>query len=146
MAARLRRPADDAFCAAAVQEVERLHAFFVGWLGGTIERKSAAFAACAGALAAGFVHIDPDGAVADREALLERLEEAHGRLGEDFRISIRNPRARALDNDLCLVVYEEWQARPEGEKGRVSTALMRRDTEAPAGLAWLHVHETWLPG
>ena len=145
MAVRLRSPADDAFCAAAIEEIERLHDFFVGWLSGTIERKGAAFAACAEALAEGFVHIDPDGAVADREGLRERLEEAHGRLGEGFRISIRNAQARALVNDLCLVVYEEWQARPEGHKGRVSTALMRRDTEAPAGLAWLHVHETWLP-
>ena len=29
--------------------------------------------------------------------------------------------------------------------GRVSTAVFRERADTPNGLAWLHVHETWLP-
>jgi hypothetical protein len=53
------------------------------------------------------------------------------------------------DGDRCLCTYEEWQTDRHGdgvETGRLSTVLFREAPDAPGGVAWLHVHETWLPG
>ncbi len=33
-----------------------------------------------------------------------------------------------------------------GATGRISTALFGRDSAAPTGVAWLHLHETWIDG
>jgi hypothetical protein len=51
------------------------------------------------------------------------------------------------DGDRCLVADEEWQSDGTGEgTGRLSTALFAPAPAAPDGVAWLHVHGTWLPG
>jgi hypothetical protein len=43
-----------------------------------------------------------------------------------------------------VVTYEEWQ-RSNPNNGRISTVLLQTDRVAPGGLAWLHLHEGWLP-
>jgi hypothetical protein len=47
--------------------------------------------------------------------------------------------------DILLVTYEEWQQSGDQTTARLSTALFRDKPDAPNGLEWLHVHETWLP-
>lgn len=142
-------PGDDAdLSRAAIAEVEALHAFFVAWLGGTVERGEAEFAP-ARAFADDLTFIGPDGGMAGREGLVARLEAAHGVFADaepPFSIRIANAQARPLGNGLCLVVYEEWQEIGGKTNGRVSGAVMRRGAHAPNGMEWLHVQETWLPG
>ena len=48
-----------------------------------------------------------------------------------------------VSDDLCLVTYEEWQNRGDGDKGRMSSALLRCTAEGEC--TWVHVHETKLP-
>ena len=143
------KPVDDADLArAAIAEVEALHAFFVAWLGGTVERSEAEFAP-ARALADGLTFIGPDGGVAEREGLVARLEAAHGVFADSeppFSIRIANAQARPLGNGHCLVIYEEWQEIGGKTNGRLSGAVMRLDARAPNGVEWLHVQETWLAG
>ena len=44
------------------------------------------------------------------------------------------------------VTYEEWQRGSwQPNNGRISTVLLQNDRVAPGGLAWLHLHEVWLP-
>ena len=121
-------PVDDADLArAAIAEIEALHAFFVAWLGGTVERGQAGFAP-ARALADGLTFIGPEGGMAEREGLVARLEAAHGVFADSeppFSIRIANAQAKPLGNGLCLVVYEEWQELRGKTNGRVSSAVMR---------------------
>ena len=73
----------------------------------------------------------------------------HGQLAADadeFEIWIENFRLRWAADDHALVTYEEWHRRRGATSARLSSALFRRDAAASCGVAWLHVHETWLPG
>ena len=139
--------AEDLLARIARDEVSALHRFFVDWMNGALPREWTAFARCADVLAADFAFIDPAGIRSERAVLLRQLEAAHGCFAdsaEPFQIHIENAEARTLDAEHCLVVYEEWQAEGCEERGRVSTALLRRRAAAPGGMEWLHVQETWL--
>ena len=52
---------------------------------------------------------------------------------------------RPLADDLYLALYEEWQHAEKTTTGRLSSALFGPRSGAPNSVAWLHVHETWLP-
>ncbi len=123
------------------REVSELHRFFLGWFRGeeeSLERVERA-------LAPGFVQISHRGEVVPREVLLEELRKMRGcRRGDDFEIEVREVQIRAVEFGLALVTYEEWQRLDERRAGRISTALMRVDSHAPCGVAWLHLHETGL--
>lgn len=127
-------------------EIEALHRFFEGWLAGRLPASEDAFVRLTAALAPGFRLVGPDGRVAERGALLDRLRAAHGAEPDGLRIWIERVRARPLGAELALVLYEEWQERPGAPaRGRQSSALFQEEADAPGGVAWLHVHETWLP-
>ena len=117
-------------------EIEELHRFFERWLGG----EENDFSRCDRALAHDFTMVGPGGEVRSREALVKGLLDAHGK--RPVAIEIRNFEMRELANELALARYEEWQ----DDRGRVSTALFRVRGDAPNGIEWVTVHETWLPG
>ncbi|MFW5938097.1 MAG: DUF4440 domain-containing protein [Halanaeroarchaeum sp.] len=125
------------------REIEALHAFFVDWYAGTIDRER--FGRLEGALAPEFEMVSPTGDRSDRAAVLEWIHESHGR--EDpgrFDIEIRNVElVRALD-DHALVRYEEWQREDGDENGRISTVLLRESDSAPEGVEWIDLQETAL--
>ena len=52
---------------------------------------------------------------------------------------------RLLGDGMFLVSYQEWQDMDGRTRGRRSTAVMKRVEGKPNDLAWLHVHETWMP-
>lgn len=126
----------------AIAEVHGLHRFFEAWLAGTAPRTG--FARCADALAPGFVQIDPAGAVNPRDALLAGLEAAHGRAGAGFAIRIADCIACCIAGPVCLVDYVEHQQTSAGPTARRSSALFGRAPGTPSGVAWLHLHETWI--
>jgi hypothetical protein len=135
-----------------IAEIHRLHVFFVDWLSGALADSDQVFARCAGALAEGFVLIGPHGQATGRAALVARLEGAHGVHGDadpPFAIRIDKPKLLRQWEDHALLTYEEWQdgaSGTQGATGRISTALFGRDNSAPNGVAWLHLHETWIDG
>ncbi|MFO1058550.1 MAG: hypothetical protein U1E53_16475 [Dongiaceae bacterium] len=131
--------------AAALAEIERLHRFFEAWFRGTLPRDGASFAACAGALAADFVQVDPQGNENGRADLLARLEAAHGcRAGAPFAIAVEDARILLERDGLVLAGYVERQAGGGTATVRRSTALLAPDPAAPLGIAWLHLQETWI--
>jgi hypothetical protein len=101
----------------------------------------------ADALAEEFRIVSPDGTTRDRAAIVESMREADGvHAGEDppFVVEVRNVEHPESVADRHLVTYEEHQ-RVEGEwEARTSSAWLREDAEAPGGLVWVHLHETWL--
>ena len=124
-------------------EVEGLHEFFVDWFTGELPPEG--FDRVGDALAPGFSRVDPDGDQQDRETILTSIEETHGAYGRDeFDIDIRNLQVSDSGDTFALVTYEEWQTTPDGENGRISSALLRPTPAAPSGLAWVSLQETWL--
>ena len=131
------------------QEVRGFHAFLREWLVGGVPRTTEVFARFSGVLDDGLEVIGPRGTATGREALVDEFEGLHGQLAADadaFEIWIENYRCRWAAGDHALVTYEEWHRRRGATSARLSTALFRRAEAAPCGVAWLHVHETWLPG
>lgn len=124
------------------REVDELHEFFEGWLSGTL--KPGTFGRVEAALAREFSMVGPDGIRRAREPLLGRIRRGRGSR-PDLRIRIRDVRVVFSGEDRCLLTYEEWQDAPDMSAGRISTALFRREEKAPAGVVWVHLHETWIP-
>lgn len=130
-------------------EIQAVHAFFVDWFTGTIRRDETEFdAALTSRFAPDLVLIPPRGVTLEGDALLDGIRQAYDS-NSDFRIAIRNVRIHRVMGEHTLATYEEWQRNAKASSppnnGRVATVLFSRDANAPGGLRWLHVHETWLP-
>lgn len=124
-------------------EIERLHDCFVEWFTATADEE--AFDRIADALAPGFEMVTPSGERAERTAVLESIRDSYGRDEPGtVDIDIRNVELIQEVDGYATVRYEEWQETPEGSTGRVSTALLREDSDAPGGLVWVDLHETWV--
>lgn len=130
----------------AIEEVRRLHAFFVGWFRGEAEA-SAAFHDCEEAFDAGFRMVTPDGAIHARAAVLERLRSLRATAPASFSIEILEPRIVWQSGDAVLLEFVEQQYRDGMMVSRRSTGLFLPGRAAPLGVVWRHLQETWLePG
>lgn len=137
--------ADRDFEARCHREVVALHETIEGWLAGTLPKTEDAYARFRDAMAEDFVIISPRGTLSNRIAIVDSLREAHGVRDRSFKISIRNVRTRLLRPPLALLTYEEWQHDGKNTTARLSSVWLRDDPSAPDGIAWVHLHETWLP-
>ncbi len=127
------------------REIEGLHRFFEEWFTGRLPRTRDAFSRFEKVMAEEFEIVSPEGRSTRREALIERLWQAHRIHDGSYRIWIEKIRYRQIATDMFLVTYKEWQHVKGKARGRLSTAVLRRPTGEGGGLDWLHVHETWLP-
>ncbi|MEM8742256.1 MAG: hypothetical protein AAGE13_12290 [Pseudomonadota bacterium] len=132
-----------------VAETKRLHVVLEDWLVGAVAKTDTAFLPFSEALAPELEVISPNGSRTGHAALLSEFYGIHGVLAEDraaFRIRVENAAAREIAPGLALATYEEWHERGEEMSARLTSVLMRAAPDAPGGVVWLHVHETWLPG
>jgi hypothetical protein len=130
------------------QEIIELHRFFEDWFTGKLGPTDAAFSRFPSVLADAFEIISPSGEVSDRDTIVERVRGAHGAFADPslgYRIWIDGYRGRSLGGGLYLANYEEWQESGGVARGRLSTVIFRRNSSAPNGIQWVHVHEVWLP-
>ena len=116
-------------------EIIELHRFFEGWFAGTTDD----FARFDRSIARDFTMVGPGGDRRTRDEVVRGLIDGHGT--RKLAIRIESVEARSLGDAFLLARYEEWL----DEKGRVSTALFRERSDAPNGIEWVTVHETWLP-
>lgn len=128
-----------------VEEVTDLHRFFQEWFRGELEQDDAAFARVERALAPEFRMVDPRATVVSRRDCLARIRAAHATRGPTSRITIENASASPLADGLWLVRYEEWIKNDDKRTGIRSTAVFRADPAAPRGVAWVNLHETFIP-
>jgi hypothetical protein len=126
-------------------EVVALHVMIEEWLAGKRPDTDDAFRRFSEAMADDFEIIPPSGARLDRDAIVASFRCAHAARSRDFSLTIKNIRTRMLAPPLALVTYEEWQSEHGVTTARVSTVLLRDAPGSPAGIAWVHLHETWLP-
>lgn len=124
--------------AAAAREIEAIHAAFVELFTG----RSRDFSRCFVAFAQDMEMVTTDGVRLDRKTILAGLEAA--RAEPDFRISISDIRPIWEGDNSVLLQYVEQQYRDGRTTRRLSTALFEAQAEAPFGVAWRYLHETWM--
>ncbi len=132
--------------AVCVQEVQRLHRVIVDWTTGAVPDTDENFTPFAEAFAPTFAIVNPSGEIEGVDGVLARFRERHGeRAGRQFAIRITDEAVRDLAGDTALVVYQEhWFHGAQEQSVILASALLRADPNRPGGIAWLHLHETWL--
>ncbi|MFQ5640515.1 MAG: hypothetical protein ACE5IR_21245 [bacterium] len=128
-------------------EIHQLHQFFEDWFSGKLADTDENFSRLQGVLAENFQIISPDGRVTTKADLAPALRKAHAsraRAKKPFRIWIENIQIRLEHSSNPVATYEEWQEIDGETKARISTVIFKARGDAPNGLEWLHVHETWL--
>jgi hypothetical protein len=127
----------------AWDEVVARHAFFVDWFTG--KAPDAAMHETARCFASDFHMIAPDGHMLERDAVLSMLQGARGsRTDGRFAIEVALRQTSRPATDLALIVYDEMQSTEDGFTKRRSTAVFASDRQAPSGVVWRHLHETWI--
>lgn len=124
--------------AAAAKEVAALHAEFVELFTG----RSRDFSRCEAVLAEDFRMVTPQGVCLERETVLAGLRTARAR--PDFRIEILEIQPVWEQGEWVLLQYVEQQYRDGLTTRRRSTALFEAFAEAPCGVVWRYLHETWM--
>ena len=124
--------------AAAAQEIEALHAHFVKLFTG----RSVDLKRCAAAFSPAFTMVTPGGVKLDRAAILAGL--AVLRAPTDFRIAIADIRPVWEGSNSALLQYVEQQYRDGKTTRRLSAALFEFEADAPCGVVWRYLHETWM--
>ncbi len=121
-------------------EVERLHSFFEDWFDGRGDHTIEEFS---NALDDTFFIVSPEGVKMSKRAIVGVVEQLH----ETGPVSIRveNISLESTTGELIIGTYEEHQERNGERKVRLSSVGMRVDPQAPGGIRWMFVHETWLP-
>jgi len=129
------------------REICDLHDFFQGWFRGSISESAATFQRFTGVLDEQFTIINPAGLLTARPALLDALRGAYHKQS-GIRIWTQNYQLRQQIGAVTLCTYEEWQEIPTQTAtkttARISSVLFRQADDAPNGLVWLHVHESWI--
>ena len=129
-------------------EVIALHRFFQAWYRGEIEDPHGeAFSRVSEVLSEEFHIVTPDGEMLSRSDIMTRIRRGYGSKPADFRIRTEKCHFRVGGRGIGVVTYEEWHDESgEGgpSQGRLSTAVFQDRADAPHGVRWVHVHETWL--
>ncbi len=133
----------DGLGAAAVRDVVDLHAVFVDWFAG--RRADDGRARMEASLGPGFVQIAPDGGRLDRQTVVDWLVGMFARR-PDTAITIHDPVVLSQTAETAVVLYVERHRPAAGPPTeRWSTAVFERWPEAPNGVRWRFVQETWRP-
>jgi hypothetical protein len=125
-------------------EIIELHQFFQDWFNAVISDTDAEFSRFADVMADTFVIVSPAGKLQERAPLFAGLRAAYGKR-PGIRIWIEDVRVGFHQEGIAIATYAEWQQLGEAITARLSTVVFRERPDAPNGLEWLHVHETWLP-
>ena len=119
-------------------EIVALHREFEKWFRGESDDPSRMEAS----IPTDFTFIAPGSDLVPADALVAGLLNSRG--SRQIRIRIENPVVRWSDGSAVLATYEEWHDHADYTTGRRSTVLFTVDPDAPGGLRWRHVHETWI--
>ena len=128
--------------ARAQAEVVNRHHFFVEWFTGrAIE---AELEASLRAFAPDMVMIEPDANTIGRDDIVAMVTSARGKRPADFEIRVELVSARLIGSDIAAVVYDEHQVIDGEKSARRSSAVFSADPDAPEGVVWRHLQETWI--
>ena len=124
------------------REIVELHEFFQGYFLGTIDADDVG--RLEAALAADFTIVGPGGGVTARADTVAAVRGGHASATQ-LRITVIGAQLLVDGPDVVVARYEEHHESANGATGRLSTVVFTRESDAPNGLRWRTVHETWLP-
>jgi uncharacterized protein (TIGR02246 family) len=128
--------------ARAQAEVIKRHDFFVEWFTG--RATEADLSVSLRAFAPDMVMIEPDSNTIGTAEIGAMITGARGKRPADFEIRVELIAARQLGEDVALVVYDEHQVIDGQQSARRSSAVFSADPEAPEGVVWRQLQETWI--
>ena len=120
------------------EEITELHEFFEDLFNGVVTSLDRVEVA----LAPDFTIVGPDGGESDRAATIAMLAAA--RNSRQLDMSTTAHRLLHCSEEMIVASYIEHHHVAEGDTRRLSTALFVPDSDAPNGVCWLRVHETWV--
>lgn len=125
------------------REVVAFHRVLEAWLRGEKPRSAEEASRMERAFGAHCTLVAPGGVAEEKSVLMTRLFQAHGSK-PDMEITIENFAPVWARDDVALVSYIEWRRSGGQTTGRYASVLFRAEADAPGGVQWLHIHETWL--
>ena len=128
--------------ARAQAEVIKRHDFFVEWFTGRAEE--AELSVSIRAFAPDMVMIEPDANTIGMDEIVAMITSARGKRPADFEIRVELITARQIGDDVALVIYDEHQVIDGQKSARRSSALFSADPDAPEGVVWRQLQETWI--
>ncbi len=128
--------------ARAQAEVVNRHKFFVEWSTG--RATDADLSVSLRAFAPDMVMVEPDANTIGTAEIAAMIKAARGRRPADFEIRVDLIAARELGEGIVLVVYDEHQVIDGQKSARRSSAVSSADPEAPEGVVWRQLQETWI--
>jgi len=128
--------------ARAQSEVIKRHEFFVEWFTGRAAEDDLAISLRA--FAPDMVMIEPDSNTIGTEEIVAMITSARGKRPADFEIRVELIAARQISEDVALVVYDEHQVIDGQKSARRSSAVFSADADAPEGVVWRQLQETWI--
>lgn len=123
-------------------EVIKRHEFFVEWFTG--RATEAEMEISLRAFAPDMTMIEPDGAMIGQTDVITMIRSACGKRPADFEIRVELVAARQIGNDAALVIYDEHQVIDGERSARRSSAVFTADADAPEGVVWRQLQETWI--
>ena len=123
------------------REILDLHDFFEAYFLGTapvdeLDRLEAA-------LADDFTIVGPHGVESSRVETVDSIRAGHGH-SSHLRITVTEARLISDDDDTVTARYVENHELADRTNHRLSTVVFVRSADAPNGLRWRTVHETWI--
>ena len=126
----------------AKTEIVKRHDFFVEWFTG--RAAEADLQISIRAFAPDMVMIEPDSNTIGKEAIVGMITGARGKRPTDFEIRVDMIAARQIADNIALVVYDEHQVIDGEKSARRSSAVFSADPDAPEGVVWRQLQETWI--
>jgi len=121
-------------------EIRELHeffeAYFLGTSGKELDRVEAA-------LGSDFTMCGPSGDESDRKATIKALKDGFAHT-LSLRIEIADPELLFDDAHQLIAAYTEIHHLADRSNYRRSTVIFGHDPDAPNGLRWIRVHESWI--
>ncbi len=123
------------------KEISELHDFFEKYFKGKIDSNIDRFAKV---LDRNFELITPSADIVGRNEIIDIIKKSYNtRL--DIKIWTEDVKILKISDEIIGAIYFELQKSNGSEPTkRISSALFRKDENAPNGLIWIHVHETWM--
>lgn len=129
-------------CAKARAEVVNRHTFFVEWFTGRAPETE--MQSSLKAFAPDMTMVEPDGSMIGADEVKAMVEGARGKRPADFAIRVDVIETRQITEDAVLVIYDEHQVIDGEKSARRSSAMFSANADAPEGVVWRHLQETWI--
>ena len=125
----------------AREEIYRWYDIFYCWSRGLISSYNESYIEpIYEALASDFHVVLTDGRYFDKNAYWSRLCKLYSSRAGNPKSEITNLVIKPVSEDSVLAVFDLFKEGSTNKK--VDTALLRLDPKAPAGISWVHVHES----